>query len=107
MANFVQMMQKAGQVKSKMEDMQNRVRQMDITGEAGRGLVTCVINGRFEVKKVKIDPSVIKAEEADVLEDLVVAALNDARVRVEKLLSDETEKIMKDMGLPPGLGLPF
>lgn len=107
MANFVQMMQKAGQVKTKMEDMQNRVRQMDISGAAGNGLVSCVINGRFEVKKVKIDPSVIKPEEADVLEDLVAAALNDARARVEKLLADETEKIMKDMGLPPGLGLPF
>lgn len=107
MTNFMQMMQKAGQVKQKMQEMQARVQQTDIGGEAGGGLVTCVINGRFEVKKLKVSPSIIKAEEAEMMEDLIVAALNDARNKAEKLMADETGKIMRDMGLPPNLGLPF
>jgi DNA-binding YbaB/EbfC family protein len=103
----MQMMSKAKDVKQKMQEMQLRVQQTEIGGEAGGGLVRCRIDGRFEVKSLKIDPSIIKAEEAEVMEDLIVAALNDARNKAEKLMADETEKIMRDMGLPPGLGLPF
>lgn len=103
----MQMMQKAGQVKQKMQEMQERVQQTDISGESGGGLVKCRINGRFEVMGLKVDASLIRPAEAEVMEDLIVAALNDARGKAEKLMSEETEKIMRDMGLPPGLGLPF
>lgn len=107
MANFVQMMQKAGQMKQKMQDMQARVQQMELPGDAGQGLVTCTVNGRFELKSIKIAPSLLNPSEADVLEDLVVLAVNDARGRVEKLMSDETAKIMQELGLPANMGLPF
>ena len=107
MTNFAQMMQKAQKFKQEMQTMQERVGAMDITGQAGNGLVTCVVSGRYELKKLKIDPSVIKAEDAEVLEDLIVAAVNDARVKAEKVMSNETEKLMSSMGLPPGMGLPF
>jgi DNA-binding YbaB/EbfC family protein len=103
----MQMMQKASQMKQKMQDMQERVQQMELTGEAGGGLVTCMVNGRFELRTLKIDPSLVKTQETEMLEDMVVAAVNDARKKAEKLMGDETEKIMKDLGLPPGLGLPF
>jgi nucleoid-associated protein EbfC len=106
MANIMQMMQKASQMKQKMQDMQARVQDMDVTGEAGSGLVKCVANGKFELKSLKVDPSLINPAEAEVMEDMIVAAVNDARKKAEKLLSDETAKIMNELGLPAG-ALPF
>lgn len=107
MANIMQMMQKAQKFKQQMEQMQARVQQMDLDGAAGGGLVTCKVSGKFELKSLKIDPGIIKADEADVLEDLIIAAVNDARLKAEKTMADETEKLMREMGLPPGMGLPF
>jgi hypothetical protein len=107
MANMMQMMQKAQKFKQQMEEMQARVQLMELDGSAGGGLVTCKVTGKFEMRSIKIDPSLIKADEAEVLEDLIVAAVNDARLKAEKTMADETEKLMRDMGLPPGMGLPF
>ena|SRR6218665_1662366 len=107
MANIMQMMQKAQKFKQQMEVMQARVQQMDLDGNAGGGMVTCKVSGKFELKSIKIHPSLLNAEEVDVLEDLVIAAVNDARLKAEKTMADETEKLMRDMGLPPGMGLPF
>ena len=107
MTNFAQMMQKAQKFKQEMQTMQTRVQGMDITGDAGPGLVTCVVSGRHELKKLKIDPTLLKADEIDILEDLIIAAVNDARGKAEKVMADETEKLMAGMGLPPGMGLPF
>ncbi|MDY0009574.1 MAG: YbaB/EbfC family nucleoid-associated protein [Bdellovibrionales bacterium] len=107
MANMMQMMQKAQKFKQQMEQMQARVQLMELDGAAGGGLVTCKVTGKFELKSIKIDPSLVKADEVDVLEDLVIAAVNDARLKAEKTMADETEKLMRDMGLPPGMGLPF
>lgn len=107
MANFAQMMQKAGKFKQEMEKMQQRVNAMDIPGTAGNGLVTCVVSGKHELKKLKVDPSLIKADEADVMEDMIIAAINDARSKAEKVMADETSKLMADMGLPANMGLPF
>lgn len=107
MANMMQMMQKAQKFKQQMEQMQERVQAMELDGSAGGGLVTCKVTGKFELRSIKIDPSLIKVEEADMLEDLIVAAVNDARAKAEKTMAEETEKLMRDMGLPPGMGLPF
>ena len=107
MANFAQMMQKAGKFKQEMEKMQQRVNAMDIPGAAGNGLVTCVVSGKHELKKLKVDPSLIKADEADVMEDMIIAAINDARNKAEKVMADETSKLMAEMGLPANMGLPF
>lgn len=107
MTNIAQMMQKASQMKQKMQEMQERVQQIELTGEAGGGLVKCRVNGRFELKEVRIDPSIIKPEEAGMMEDMIVAAVNDARSKAEKLMGEETGKIMTELGLPAGLDLPF
>ena len=106
MANIMQMMQKAQKFKQKMQDLQDRVAQTDVGGAAAGGAVRCTLMGRT-LKAIKIDPSLIKADEADVLEDLVVAAVNDALQKADTLMSDETQKLMQEMGLPPGMGLPF
>jgi DNA-binding YbaB/EbfC family protein len=107
MTNFAQMMQKAQKFKQKMQELQDRAQQMEVQGEAGQGLVTCRMTGKHELKGLKVDPSLIKPGEADVMEDLIVAAVNDARARAEKVMTDETGKLMKEMGLPPGMDLPF
>lgn len=107
MTNFAQMMQKAQKFKQKMQELQDRAHQMEVQGEAAQGLVTCRMTGKHELKAIKIDPSVIKAEEADVLEDLVVAAVNDALARAQTIMTDETSKLMSEMGLPPNMELPF
>ncbi|MEZ0259537.1 MAG: YbaB/EbfC family nucleoid-associated protein [Alphaproteobacteria bacterium] len=107
MTNFAQMMQKAQKFKQQMQEMQARVQATEIAGETAGGLVSCVMSGKYTLKSIKLDPAVVKADEKDVLEDLIVAAVNDARNKAEKLMADETTKLMKDMGLPPGLDLPI
>ncbi len=107
MTNFAQMMQKANKFKQQMHDLQARVQATDIAGETAGGLVTCVMSGKYELKSITLDPAVVKADEKDVLEDLIVAAVNDARSKAEKMMADETAKLMREMGLPPGLDLPF
>lgn len=106
MANMMQMMQKAQKMKQRMQDLQDRAGDMAVVGEAG-GSVSCVMTGKFELTSIKIKPEVVNASEVDLLEDLVIAAVNDARQKAEKAMADETQKIMTELGLPPGLGLPF
>jgi len=105
--NMMKMMQKAGQMKSKMQEMQESVRQMEVEGESGNGLVKCKISGRFELKNISIDKSIINPEESDVLEDMIIAAMNNAHIKAENIVSEETQKIMSDLGLPAGFELPF
>lgn len=107
MANFAQMMQKAQKFKQEMQNLQERVQNMELTGTAGNGLVTCTVTGRHELKALKLDPSIIRADEADVMEDLIIAAVNDARRKAEQVMAEETEKLMTGMGLPKNMELPF
>ncbi len=107
MANMIQIMQKASQMKQKMQEMQARARLMEVTGEAGHGMVTCTATGSFELKTLKVDASLLKPSDVEVMEDLIVAAVNDARKKAEKLMGEETQKIMAELGIPAGAGLPF
>jgi DNA-binding YbaB/EbfC family protein len=107
MANFMQMMQKAQKMKSRMQEMQDQAENLILSGEAGGGSVTCQMNGKFAVTKISIAPAALAGGDAEMLEDLVLAALNDARGKAEARMAEETEKIMRELGLPPGMGLPF
>lgn len=103
MGNIGNMMKQAQAMQQKMQDMQKRLNDMTVTGSAAGGLVTCVMTGGGQVKSITIDPSLIKADEKDMLEDLTVAAVNDARQKVEELTQAESQKIMGGLQLPPGL----
>jgi len=103
MANMVQMMQKASLMKKKMQEMQERARSAEVEGSAASGLVSCKMTGGFEMKSIKIDPSLAVADDVEALEDMIVAAVNNARVKAEKMMSEETQKIMAELGLPGGL----
>ena len=103
MTDFLGMMKQAMQLQSKMKALQDELAQVEVTGTAGGGLVTVVMTAKMEVKSLKIDPSLIKADEGEVLEDLVVAALNDARRKAETAMQEKMASLTGGMQLPPGL----
>lgn len=107
MKNLGQLMKQAQEMQSKMAEMQQRLADAEITGSAGAGMVTVVLNGKGEMRRIKIDPSLLVPDEVEVLEDLVVAAQNDARAKVEAHMQEETSKMMGGVQLPPGFKLPF
>ncbi len=107
MKNLGNMMKQAQEMQAKMAEMQERLAELEISGQAGGGLVTVTMNGKGELRAVKIDKSLADPEEVEVLEDLIVAAANDAKGRVEAQIQEETARLMGGMKLPPGMKLPF
>ena len=107
MKNLGQLMKQAQEMQSKMAEMRQRLMDVEISGSAAAGMVTAVLNGKGEMRKVKIDPSLIIPDEAEVLEDLIVAAQNDARAKVDAFMQEETSKMMGGVELPPGFKMPF
>ncbi len=107
MKNLGNMLKEAQKLQSKMADMQAKLAETEIAGQAGAGLVKVTVNGKGEMRAIKIDPSLAEPGEIEVLEDLIVAAFNDAKTRLEAYLQEEMGKLTGGMSLPPGLKLPF
>jgi len=107
MKNLGQMMKQAQQVQQRMQEMQERLGATEVSGDAGGGLVRVTLNGKGEMRSVKIDPSLFTGDDVEVVEDLIVAAFADAKAKVEKHVAEEMAKITGGLNLPPGLGLPF
>jgi DNA-binding YbaB/EbfC family protein len=103
MPDFLGMMKQAAQLQSKMQAMQDELGQIEVEGASGGGLVNVRISGKMEVKGVRIDPSLIKAEEREVLEDLLVTAFNDAKRKAETAMQEKMQSLAGGLGLPPGL----
>jgi len=103
MADFLGMMKQAAQLQSKMQAMQDELGQIEVEGSSGGGLINVRISGKMEVKAVKIDPSLMKAEEREVLEDLLVTAFNDAKRKAETAMQEKMQSLAGGLGLPPGL----
>jgi DNA-binding YbaB/EbfC family protein len=101
------MMKQAKVLQDKMQALQDEVAAMEISGSSGGGLVSVVTNGKSELKSIRIDPSLMKPDEAEILEDLIVAAVNDARVKAETALASKMQEMTGGLGLPPGMKLPF
>jgi len=107
MKNLGQMMKQAQEMQTKIQEMQSRLAEMEVTGGAGGGLVTVTLSGKNELKKVSIDPSLFNSDDAEVVEDLIVAAHADARAKVEDTMQEEMSKVTGGLILPPGMSLPF
>ncbi|MCB1485946.1 MAG: YbaB/EbfC family nucleoid-associated protein [Bauldia sp.] len=107
LGDMMGMMKQAKQLQEKMQSMQDEVAAMEIEGSAGGGMVTVTMNGKGEVKGVRIDPSLLKPEEAEIVEDLIVAACHEARTKGDALLQDKMREMTGGMALPAGLKLPF
>jgi DNA-binding YbaB/EbfC family protein len=105
MADFLGLMKQAAELKSKMEAMQAELDQIEVEGASGGGLVTVKLSGKGEMKGVKIDESLIKPQEKEIVEDLIVAAHADARRKAEVLLQEKMKNVAGGLPLPPGLKL--
>jgi DNA-binding YbaB/EbfC family protein len=105
MADFLGMMKQAAQLQSKMKAMQDELEHVEVEGISGGGLVSVRMNAKMDVKAVRIDPSLMKADEREVLEDLLVTAMGDARRKAEAAMQDKMQAITGGLGLPPGMGL--
>ena len=107
MRNLGQMMKQAQQMQAKMAEMQVRLEAVEMNGAAGGGMVKVTIGGKGELKTIKIDKSLVDPNEVEVLEDLVLAAFNDAKARAESHVAEEMSKLTGGLKLPPGMKLPF
>ena len=107
MKNLGDMMKQVQQMQSRMADMQAKLEEETVTGVAGGGLVSVTLNGKGTMKGVEIDPSLLVADEKEIVEDLVMAAHGDARNKVEKMMAEQMKEVTGGMALPPGFQMPM
>ena len=107
MKNIGQLMKQAQQMQSKMAEMQAKLAEAEMTGASGGGMVNITVNGKGDIKKLSIDPSLLTPDDKEVVEDLIIAAYNDAKAKVETFMQDEMSKLTGGLQLPPGMKLPF
>ena len=107
MTDFNNMLKQAQELQKKMADAQKKVEELEAEGTSGGGLVKVKINGKNITTSIMIDDSLISKDEKEILEDLIVAALNDARENVQKKISEEMSSLTGGLKLPPGMKLPF
>jgi DNA-binding YbaB/EbfC family protein len=103
MADFLGLMKQAAELKSKMEAMQAELDQLEVEGTAGGGMVTVRMSAKGEMKALTVDPSLMKPDEKEIVEDLVVAAHADARRKADALLQERMKSLTGGLPLPPGL----
>ena len=102
-----EIMKQAGQMQAKMKEMQEKLADIEATGEAGAGMVKVVLNGKGYAKAVAIERSLMKEDDAEILEDLIAAAINDAKSKLERETEEQMKKMTAGLPLPPGMKLPF
>ena len=105
MKNFAGMMKQAQELQTRMAEMQAEMERARVEGQSGGGLVVLTLNGKGELVGVKIDASLAKPEDVEILEDLIVAAHTDAKAKVERLLQEKMQSLTGGLPLPPGLKL--
>ncbi len=105
--DFMKMMKQAKQLQEKMGSLQEEIAEIEVEGTAGGGLVTVRLSGKGTMSGLSIDPSLFKEDDAEILEDLIMAAHNDAKTKSEAALQEKTQELMGGMGLPAGMKLPF
>ena len=107
MKNLAGLMRQASEMQSKMADMQAKLEGMEIDGASGAGMVLVTLSGKGDLKRVVIDPKLLDPAEAEMVQDLVVAAHADAKRKLEAQTAEEMEKVTGGMQLPGGLKIPF
>jgi DNA-binding YbaB/EbfC family protein len=105
--DFLKMMKQAKQMQEQMGSLQEEIAAVAVEGTAGGGMVTLTMTGKGELKSIRIDPSMAKPDEVEILEDLILAAHQDAKAKAEALLQQKTQELMGGLGLPAGFKLPF
>ncbi|HEY6670510.1 MAG TPA: YbaB/EbfC family nucleoid-associated protein [Methyloceanibacter sp.] len=105
MKNFAQMMKQAQELQGRMAEIQAEMERARVEGRSGGGMVVVTLTGKGDMAEVKIDPLLLKPEEPEILEDLLVAAHNDAKAKVEEAMKDKMKSLTGGLPLPPGLKL--
>ena len=107
MVDILGMMKKAEQLQAKMAEMQDNLGNLLVEGRSGGGLVTVTLSGKNDLRGIKIDPSLMKPDEAEILEDLIVAAHKDAKDKAEAAAAEKTKALTAGLPIPPGFKMPF
>jgi hypothetical protein len=107
MRNLGNLMKQAQQMQSKMQEMQEQLTRLEMTGEAGAGLVRVTLNGKGELRSLTLDPKVVDPSDTEMLQDLIVAAHRAAREKIDAASQAEMQKVTGGLQLPPGMKLPF
>lgn len=107
MKDLLGLMGKAKELQEKFQSLQGEIANIEATGQAGGGLVSVTLSGKYDLRALKIDPSLFREDNVEILEDLIMAAHNDARSRVEAATQEKTAELTSGISLPGGLKLPF
>lgn len=105
MKDLMKLMQQAGQIQQRMQKLQEDLAAMEIEGQSGAGMVKVTLNGKGEMRGVRIDPSLLKPDEAEIVEDLILAAHQDARAKVDSTMQERMQEVTGGLPLPPGMKL--
>ncbi|MCP8885233.1 YbaB/EbfC family nucleoid-associated protein [Devosia sp. XJ19-1] len=107
MKDIMGMMKAAGEMKAKMETMQAELAELVVEGRSGGGMVVVSLSGKGDMRGIKIDPALLKPEDAEVVEDLIIAAVNDAKAKSEAEAQRKMAEVTAGLPIPPGMKLPF
>ncbi|WP_349359006.1 YbaB/EbfC family nucleoid-associated protein [Stappia sp.] len=105
--DFLKMMKQAKQMQEQMGSLQEEIAALTVEGTSGAGMVTVTLTGKGEMTALKIDPSLAKEDEVEILEDLILAAHQDAKAKADQMMQEKTQELMGGLGLPAGFKLPF
>lgn len=105
--NLQKMMKQAQEMQNKFSQLQERLGDEEAEGSSGGGMVTAVMNGKGTLRRLNIDPSLLEKDEKETLEDLIIAAVNNAKAKLDETANAEMQKLSSGMGLPAGMKLPF
>ncbi len=107
MKDIMGMMGKVKEMQEKMQTMQAELENIEVEGVSGAGMVTVTLSGKGVMKKLDIDPSLITPDDVEMLEDLIMAAHNDAKAKSEAAMAEKTQELTAGLPIPPGMKLPF
>jgi nucleoid-associated protein EbfC len=105
MPDFMDLMKQAQAVQAKMQEMQAEMERLEVEGQAGGGLVRATLTAKGQMKALTVDTSLLKADDKEILEDLIVAAHEDARKKAERLMEEKMKSVTAGLPLPPGMKL--
>ncbi len=105
MKDLMKMMQQAQEIQGKMQRMQEELAALEVEGQSGGGMVKVTLNGKGEMRALKLDPGLVKPGEHEMIEDLVIAAFADAKAKVEVQMQNKMQEVTGGLGLPPGMKL--
>jgi DNA-binding YbaB/EbfC family protein len=107
MKDLLGLMGKAKEMQARFQAMQDEIATVEAIGQSGGGLVKVTLSGKFDMKKLDIDASLFKEDDVEILEDLILAAHNDAKAKVEEIMQEKTKELTAGLPIPPGMKLPF